>query len=179
MQIPPFNSDGLLPVGRFSCTITEARNLLLDESAFKESETRGQIWSSLLEFIEDIHSLEVKIISLFVSGTFCSTKLNPPDIDFSIIYAAESIRTPEEWAAFDAVIQSYKRSDPRLLDCYPLPWVPRGVGFKWHEPEYFCYRGAWDDFWQRNVPKDERTSPHRSHSIPLRGYLEVMVDGYE
>lgn len=60
------------------------------------------------------------------------------------------------------------------VDSYVLEWTPTpGPGVPVGARGYLEQRGYWDDLWVRVKDTDDRLD-----SIPRRGYLEVIVDGY-
>jgi len=64
------------------------------------------------------------------------------------------------------------------VDAFLIQWHPTGTQLG-GDPSYVGQRGTWDDFWQRKVAKPDRNPPQRAHAMPVRGYLEVIIDGYK
>ena len=67
------------------------------------------------------------------------------------------------------VIPFADKGDSYVLEWMPSPGHQRPVGA---EP-YYGNRGYWDNLWVR-----VRDSDQRLDSVPRRGYLEVILDGY-
>lgn len=74
------------------------------------------------------------------------------------------------------------KADGLNVDVFLVLWHPDGTemggGGREGQMRYAASRGKWDDFWQRKVDKADRATPQRSHSMPVRGYVEVVIDGY-
>jgi hypothetical protein len=71
------------------------------------------------------------------------------------------------------------KADGLQVDAFLIPWHPNGTDLGGGDRRaYATERTRWDDFWQRKVAKPDRNPPQRSHSMPVRGYLEVVIDGY-
>jgi hypothetical protein len=112
-------------------------------------------------------------------GSFLTDKDEPGDID--------SVYVVESWRVLGAKVDARKAqflqtvADKRVkdvfglqVDCFILEWVPRpGTNLVHWAAEYRESRGYWDDLWSR-----ERSTDQRENSVPQRGYVEVILDGY-
>jgi hypothetical protein len=116
----------------------------------------------------------------WLSGSFLTDKVEPNDLD--CVYLVESSNLAAAYS-----------SDPRkakflasvagsgvtaafglLVDSYILEWTPTaGVIPPVSPTSYLSGRGYWDDLWSR-----ERSNNTRESSVPRRGYVEVILDGY-
>lgn len=180
-MIPDLTEDGLLPVGRFQCTMDEVEQRFVNDEAFQDSETRRDIWTKFGVLLARAKNEKAKIPSAFVSGTFVTNKIDPSDIDASLLVDSSRVTNDQIrgriQTAVDVAAQTFK------LDVVSIWWSPQPVQFGWlgisqEAKLYVGQRGLWDDLWQRNVPKAERDPFQRHHAFPKRGYLEVMIDGY-
>ena len=124
-------------------------------------------------------SLPCAIPSVFVGGTFATTKPNPSDIDITFLVDRDSIAQLFSMQSIQDALKVIKAITNGKVDGYAIPWVPFNNPVSTvPEREYLAQRGWWDDWWQRDVLKADRTVFDRIHSFPKRGYLEVIIDGY-
>lgn len=180
-MIPDLTDAGLLPVGRFQCTMDEVERRFVWDAAFQTSTTRADIWTKFQVLVARAKNEKAKIPSAFVSGTFVTSKIDPSDIDASLLVDASRITSDQTRGKIDAAIAL--AADQFKLDVFLVWWSPEpvhaGSGALANEANvYLRDRGLWDDLWQRNVAKTERNPFQRHHAFPQRGYLEVMIDGY-
>lgn len=158
MPIPPFDSSGRLPSGRFPCTELEVKDVLVN--GFPGSATRLTIYDGWIGFRRAVTAL-LPIIMQWIDGSFVENKLNPNDLD---------LVTFVDGPTWDALPIDRRRVLGPLLtggpsckgawhcDCYSVTVVPR------HDPledAYLYTRGYWDRQWSEcrdDTPK---------------GYLEV------
>lgn len=175
----PMTSLGTLPMGRHHATLQEAENYCaLGDTALREA-----LWAEFEQLTNLVRGAVGRVPAAWLSGSFFSAKEKPGDIDVLYLLDRKEI---------DAVTDPDGRSLLGLLgkggavksalglrvDAYVLPWWPRvgtNQGTAGERPErYLQSRGYWDDLWCRL--RDENTSLAK---IPRRGYLEVIIDGYE
>jgi len=174
MPIPKFAGDGL-PLGRWPATPEEV------EAAFVagRSERRKKIWADWLMLTEAMRDVVGVMPAAWVSGSFLTLKDEPKDIDS--VYIVEfhrllAAKIDPDRARFLQVVAGSLVKDAFDIDVdsFILEWVPRaGVGRAGWAEGYLLDRGYWDDLWSR-----ERSADRRTDSVPRRGYLEVIVDGY-
>jgi hypothetical protein len=114
-----------------------------------------------------------------MSGSFLTNKPDPNDVDCVYVIDHEAwqkgLHTPAAGFLL-AVAQSDVKSLFGLhVDSYVLEWVPTaGATPTAAAQPYHMARGYWDDLWVR-----QRDLNPRLDAIPRRGYLEVMLDGYQ
>lgn len=77
----------------------------------------------------------------------------------------------------DKIVDDPKGALGLQVDAFLIPWHPDGTELG-GSPRYATERTRWDDFWQRKVAKADRNPPQRWHAMPVRGYVEVIIDGY-
>ena len=180
-MIPQFTDGGLLPVGRFQCSMDEVHSCFVAAERFATSTTRADVWNRIGGFLAEMAHLRARIPAMFLGGSFISGNVDPDDGDLSPLIDMSRIQSDNTRRA---IFQAIANSKAVLnLDIFPIRWVPedisraQGLGAPGVE-DYLKDRGQWDDFWQRQVPHRDRSAFVRSHAFPVRGYLEVIVDGY-
>ena len=169
--------DGHLPMGRWVCTPEEV------EAAFVALDTgvRGAIWADWLILKEALRGALGEVASCWMAGSFFSDKPVPGDID--CLWVVDGQKLFVALNAGDSALSTFlvncalgkvKAEYGLNIDSYMLEWLPtpgpdRLVGAR----AYYEDRGYWDNLWVRL-----RNSDQRLDSIPRRGYLEVILDGY-
>lgn len=174
-MIPPLDG-GRLPLGRWPASVEEVRGVFAGPGS---STRRQEVWEHWVQLTDAVRSIVGAIPAAWVSGSFLTDKLEPGDLD--CLYVIEGARLaaaaadPRHGPFLDLVARSQVKSTFGLLvDSFILEWVPTpGVGRSVGAAGYFADRGYWDDLWGR-----ERSTDPRDDSIPRRGYLEVILDGY-
>lgn len=175
---PDFDAAGNLPRGRWFFSLADAEARFVTASEFAGSCRRSMLWANLQTAIAAIHTLKVRIPSLFLGGSFSTHKLDPDDIDVTFIVDNSVIRNPQTWGRLEGYVGGLEKIGLGVQG-FLLPWGANGAEWELNQNlGYLAGRGKWDDWWQRDVPKLQRNSPVRSHSLPKRGYVEVEVDGY-
>lgn len=171
MPIPPLSS-GSLPMGRWACTEQEVGQ------AFTQGTGRGDIWSEWQQLTGALRQVVGGVAAAWLSGSFVTNKPDPGDIDcLYVIDTAHlaAVTDAQHQAFIDVVTRSRVKARFGLrVDSYILEWAP----YQGPQPPvwangYLQTRGYWDDFWGRIRDPDARLA-----SIPRRGYLEVILDGY-
>lgn len=84
MPLPPFTSDGLLPIGDYPMTLTELRESFLVTGHGVPSNTWDAVWREYL--VDNLTFLidqvwRIGITQIFVDGSFIEDKDHPHDID--------------------------------------------------------------------------------------------------
>jgi len=174
--VPEFEESGNLPRGRFCATAQEVHDVLVKGPEFTSSTTRDSIWDDFTLLVELIKRKRVHVPAAFIGGSFVTKALNPSDIDAAILIDTSRITNPATLAGVQQIVSKPKASGLKV-DAFLIQWHPDGTE-NGGDPSYLATRGKWDDFWQREVAKADRNNPQRSHSMPVRGYLEVILDGY-
>jgi hypothetical protein len=175
-MIPAFDSRGLLPPGRYRSTVDEVEATLIDAAAFAASVTRRQVWDDFVAVVDLLHNKRVRVPAAFLGGGFTTSALDPSDIDVTLLFDATRISSPATFAEINKITSNAKATGLKV-DAFTIPWWPdHRTGQS--QMTYRHDRGKWDDWWQRHVPKADRHPPQRHHAMPVRGYLEVILDGY-
>jgi hypothetical protein len=174
--IPDFEESGNLPRGRFCATVQEVQDVLVKGPDFTNSTTRDSVWDDFTLLVDLIRRKRVKVPAAFIGGGFVTKAVDPGDIDAAILIDTSRISNPATLTAVQQIVSNPKAKGLRV-DAFLINWHPDGSE-NGGDPSYLTNRGKWDDFWQRDVAKADRIPPQRSHAMPVRGYLEVILDGY-
>jgi hypothetical protein len=174
--IPDFEQNGNLPRGRFCATAQEVYDVLVKGREFTSSTTRDAIWDDFTLLVDSIKRKRVRTPAAFVGGGFVTKALDPTDIDAAILIDTSRIASPATLSGIHQIVTNSKAAGLKV-DAFLIQWHPDGSE-DGRDPSYLATRGKWDDFWQRDVAKADRPFPQRGHSMPVRGYLEVILDGY-
>lgn len=146
---------------------------------------RAELWAELVKAIAFTKQAVGSVAAVWVAGSFATTKADPGDIDTTFIIEQSAFnralknQAQAQWVGLLAN-NSLPPQDFRL-DTFVVPWrvmpdIKRGMT---RAEAYFAERGHWDDFWQRQRTGPKGSASVRSDAIPRRGYLEVIVDGYQ
>lgn len=175
----PALDKGHLPMGRHVCTLSEVEREYVPDSP---TDQRREIWNQWIALTSALRSVLGEVAACWLSGSFFSSKDVPGDID--CLYVVDAARLAKVSASEDAghaglvraaAFGLIKDETGLLIDSYILEWVPT-PGVERSNPAQDAYhadRGYWDDLWVRVRDDDQRLD-----SIPRRGYLEVLIDGY-
>lgn len=185
-----FGQNGFLPPGRYSCTLTDAEDLLVHHPDFQGSTTRSAIWNNLFDFLAAFTAVEEKhkaslpgplIDRIWLGGSFVSKKLDPNNADCTLWLNGEVVQALKgrEGSGLlgksrDHWLRTYGVS-ALIAHFYPVVKVFDERKLTSHELDYLRDRGRWDDWWQRTrAPGIGETV---LASVPAkRGYLEVKLD---
>lgn len=174
MALPPLQS-GDLPPGRWVCSPSDV------EAAFVHGQDpiRAQIWADWQTLVGVLRQIVGHLPAAWLSGSFVTSKAVPGDLDTVFIVDVADLRRVLATNSRDAkllqlVASGGAKAQLNLnLDAFVLPWDPKPGSQDDASDDYYRYRGYWDDLWVRRRDPDPRLD-----SIPRRGFLEVIVDGY-
>ncbi|MGN2635818.1 DUF6932 family protein [Nocardia takedensis] len=190
MVIPAFDSEsGHLPPGRYSCTLEEVEEHLVSGERFKSSSNRGALFGGLLRYLLDWGEVPRKtgvgdpiLRSVWMAGSFVSPKLEPGDLDLTVIIdggTADAMRGKPGSKAIRDLTQHRDGVKQRYgLEVFTLRWHPvvhlhqANPALSAAELAYLSDRGRYDDWWQR-CRLDEADLPSVESCASRRGYLEV------
>lgn len=181
-MIPQLTADGFLPPGRYPATLRDVHGRFVLAAEFTKSEPRIDIWNRFTSALDLLKELPCRYPMALLGGSFTTSKLDPGDIDASVLVDRTTAATDELRAELD---QRFNLIQNDLdLDVFPVWWVPTNGAAPPNDTDhpsthYLLYRGYWDDWWPRYVPKPERNPFQRHHAFPRRGYLEVTIDGFQ
>lgn len=140
---------------------------------------RVDIWSEWQQITNALRRVVGGVAAAWVSGSFISDKPNPADIDCLYVVdtarLAVAVQDPRNAGLMDVIARSGVKATFGLrVDSYVLEWMPfPGASPPVGTEVYLRTRGYWDDLRGRTRDSDDRLA-----SIPRRGYLEVILDGY-
>lgn len=175
MPIPAL-TNGVLPMGRWACSPQEVH----DQFVRGLSSERAAIWTDWVDLVAALRAIVGRVPAAWLSGSFLTSKPVPGDMDSVFLIDAQHLTSVLQTNAADAKVLGFLASGQaksRLgvnVDSYILPWDPMPGPQENASDEYYRYRGYWDDLWVR-----QRDSDPRLDSIPRRGFLEVIIDGYQ
>jgi hypothetical protein len=169
--------------------------MLVSASEFEDSATRSRLWDGLHGYLDPFLTLEDTyastlgdlslIHSLWLGGSFVSAKLDPANIDATLLIdtrAERAVRGKPGSKWLTTAFQSRSRMrekfgvSPLRIGYQPVPHVFEPERFTPDERTYFTERGVWDDWWQRcRLPDTDDRSPSEDSAAPARGYLEVRL----
>nr|WP_220511225.1 hypothetical protein [Streptomyces sp. SID7804] len=193
--MPSFTVTGFLPLGRFSVSFGDAESLLVSAPEFADSATRTGLWDGLHDYLDRFLTLEDTyhdvlqglplIHRLWLGGSFVSTKVDPGNIDATLLIDVRAERAvrgrpgskwlTDAFKSRDSIRRKYGVS-PVRVGYQPVGHVFRPEHMTAEERTYFMHRGVWDDWWQRcRLPDQADRSPSEASAVPARGYLEVRL----
>jgi hypothetical protein len=137
MPIPPFNEDGLLPVGLHDCTFRD-----LDDRFGRDqwvgnrlSSQRSKLFSLFQDYLSKLRK-ELEVAEVIIDGSFVTAKPDPNDIDL-IVVMAEKHDFGQELRPFEYNLLSARRVQQSHK--FDLRVVPFG-GQAYHEAVEFFSR---------------------------------------
>lgn len=174
---PPKLVDGQIPMGRWVCTVDEAET----EYVTGRAGDREAIWSEWQRLTRAVKQAVGEVAACWLSGSLFTDKPDPADIDCVYVIDTDQLHVA---AAADPRVAAFlvrvasgrvKHVYGMRVDSFILEWIPTsGPARTPGAEQYFEDRGYWDDLWSRVKDADLRLD-----SIPRRGYLEVIIDGYK
>lgn len=172
MALPPLH-NGALPHGRWSCEPADV------EAAFVHglAPERQRIWDDWVMLTDTLRSVVGRVPAAWLSGSFLTDKPVPGDLDsvYVVDTADYQASISDPMRQFVAVVARNQVKDVLnvKVDSFILEWDPTPGSDPSSSGSYYRYRGYWDDLWVRQRDLDPRLE-----SIPRRGYVEVILDGY-
>lgn len=154
----------------------------VDHQDVADSLTRAMIWSDFQRATGKLREV-IPVCAIWIGGSFVSAKVDPSDIDVIYIVSAHGYAQLQDDKARRRVALFSKAGELKAkgirVDSYVLNWTPIAEPHPdnpAHTP-YLKWRGYWDDFLQRHT-LDKNQPLDRLSSVPARGYLEVIADGF-
>lgn len=181
-MIPELTADGFLPLGRYRATEGEIEDRFVTGIP---TPRRAEVWSHWLQATSHLRAL-VPVCAAWLGGSFLSQKPEPDDVDVLYVIGSRELlaarfgnpAAANVLAAFSTARQVRAMSGLRV-DTFIHSWtrnsstdLPRLT-----HGESYMGRGYWDELWSRrlNGPKGSRSD---ADAVPSRGFLEVVLDGY-
>ncbi|MFD0315753.1 DUF6932 family protein [Streptomyces flavalbus] len=175
-MLPAFTSNGFLPQGRYSISLSEAEEILVTAEEFRASATRHALWDGLHDYLDRFLTLEdvyadlldglTLVHRLWLGGSYVSTKLNPRNIDVALL-----IDTRAEFAVRGKPgskwLTTAFKSRSSMRDKFGVSPVRIG------------YRPVVHVFRPERMTSQDRTcfteAPSEASAAPARGCLEVRL----
>ncbi|MCQ2737437.1 MAG: hypothetical protein MJ224_02395 [archaeon] len=88
-----FNEKGLLPPGCHEITLPEIKSIFVD--GFPDSRTRQSRYECFLKMYKELLFNVKSCIRILIDGSFVTDKLNPYDVDFSIVIDSSRLSDEE------------------------------------------------------------------------------------
>lgn len=182
-MIPALDAvTGHLPPGRYRCATTDVKARFVDGLHPR----RAVVWNDWQHVTETVQRL-TGVCAVWLSGSFVSAKADPDDIDCLYLLPEDKVNQVRLLNPAGALFLSRLAMGRELrnlfnvaVDTYLLSWRPNPKMSARDDldRQYQRQRGHWDDFWQRLRSGAKGNPPSLSDALPRRGYLEVMVDGF-
>lgn len=164
-MIPEFTPEGVLPVGRYKCSLEEVEARFCGAGS---SLQRQGVWADFLKLTAILRSV-AHAPAAWLGGSFTTAKADPGDVD--VLYLVDLVADhPSAHQILDLVTS---RTHGLRVDSYVLGYQPDDAPDV-ASSRYLPLRGYWDDWWGRY--RDPDPSVNR---LTRRGYLEVTLDGYQ
>jgi len=186
-MIPNLEPSGHMPPGRYRCDLSQVQSRFRDHSEFTRSTTRRDIWD---EWARATAALRwaVPVAAVWLGGSYISNTADPADLDTVYVVSSfelAAVQTDQQRNRVVALFAGGKLVHAQTglrVDSYILPWKsnPRSSPQDGGDNMYLRRRGYWDDFWQR-ISSGPRSAvnPPPENARPRRGYLEVILDGFD
>ncbi|MDR0593747.1 MAG: hypothetical protein LBG60_10930 [Bifidobacteriaceae bacterium] len=186
MTIPQFDDEGFLPPGRYRALGDEVRARFVDP--YPPDSPRRAIWEDWLTVTELLKATVGTVCAAWIGGSFLSAKPAPDDIDSLYVVPEASLAAIAETDPRAKTLQLVTGHGPHgiraryglRVDTYLLSWAlnPAGAPRTQADVLYCQWRGYWDDFWLRRRSGAKMDVPRPEDALPRRGYVEVILDGY-
>ena len=103
-----FDENGnLAPEGIHLLTIDEAEEILVLHSQFANSITRELLWDNLQRYNQLLLEYIDTVFEQWICGSFCSTKINPEDIDIVCFLSRSAQQQAEKTDGTAAVVDFF------------------------------------------------------------------------
>lgn len=176
----------MLPLGRYTCDLSEFENTFVLGAQFAGSTSRQILFSDLLaatQYLREQFSKDL-VERAWIGGGFTTTKKEPSDIDVTFILNDNAFsdlsKTKQDklgkllraggFKAIGLSVDGFMMVRERIAQ----PWSGAGLGAD--GSGYFPIRGAWDDWWSRDrAHAPAGAEPILADAEPVRGYVEVMI----
>lgn len=166
-------SYNVLPPGRYKTSFSEVQDIFVPN----DNDRRIGIWHDFLLATEFLQKALGGMHSVWIGGSFTTSKSDPSDIDVTYVVKYETYLQAKENEYGKAALSILGSRGPQPevfehVDAY-LITMPPTDGL--NEPAWYMQdRGYWDQFWSKTRYDDRSNCPY-----PQRGYLEVIFDDAE
>lgn len=189
-----WGENGFLAPGRYRLDPEQAEQQLVHDPRFASSETRQSLWQGMETYLSRFFDLEDRhravagdrslIHALWLGGSYVSTKLNPQNIDLTVLIDEGAVAAMRGLEGTRWLASAFNRKarlaelgvSPLRVGYRPIVSVFRSERLDPTEQKYLRERGAWDDWWQRCRPDGvDKSEPTLHSAAPRRGYVEVTL----
>lgn len=150
-MIPPFTTDGVLPLGRHIADVAEVEIRLV--TAFADSLTRSDLYDGLRRRREELLDI-VDVESEWVDGSFVTARRDPGDVDVVTFVGESDLQAlePTERERLSQLTGNAGGGGPHARlsfggDCYLVASVPPGHV---SHSRYVAVRDYWHRWWSRH-----------------------------
>jgi hypothetical protein len=193
--LPDLTENGHLPVGRWPATFDELYEAFVTHPRFAGSETRRQVWAGLTVYLRRWETFrqrlnhllgeETLIKCLWLGGSFISGKINPHNLDLTVIVNGDFLGTCQGTPGLhiNSTIRDLTNRNkiepelgvtPTLVRYRYVGSLFRAANWSDQQKDYLMRRGMWDDWWLRTRPEGEDKGPPTVQTGGWkRGYVEV------
>ena len=164
----------LIP-GRYPCTFDDIA------AHWGFNAHRIALLDELKRFVAEVQ-LIVPVASVWIAGSYLTSKDDPSDIDITLVISEDAINNVSGQLRALLTVQGMHQLAQHLnvrVDPYVLPWMHL-IAPDPNLPDqarYYVTRGYWDDWWVRFRDKSVAESAE-VQALPRMGYLEVILNGY-
>ncbi|WP_115790012.1 DUF6932 family protein [Arthrobacter silvisoli] len=174
-------SDDFLAPGRHRWTMEQVAEKYCPPADYGITH-RQEVWSHFQQTTSWLRSV-VPVAAVWIGGSFLSSKEKPSDVDaVYIVRAKEYDQLQDEQAKQTVGLFAgggvFKQKG-LCVDSYVLPWRPRPSNGPETDRDHIelANRGYWDD-WLQRYKADRKTLATEEDALPVRGYVEVVLDGF-
>lgn len=167
-----------LPEGRYRASVDAVRG------AFATSEYRNVLLDEWVAATEMLRSV-VPVCAAWLGGSFFTGKPDPSDIDSIYFVDEQHLQglSEDQMNVLNAFANAgvVEQFTGLRVDSYVVAWSANATPRR-DEPrhrQYYEQRGYWDDLWSKKRTGPQGSAPLRLDSHPRRGYVEVILDGYD
>jgi len=187
-NLPDFDENGNIPSGCHICHINEFKKKFVD--SFTESKSRQSRFDGFLDYSRHICINIDKKNKFVINGSYTTTKNNPHDIDFLIVFNALQLNEDEcefsknEFKKQKALnkqrhiaVELAKRGLIDINDVYCCDWYPlyqRDSDDEKYD-DYLADKDYWLDCWGTSR-KDENGEEHPKGFIILELDLKLVEE---
>jgi len=155
----------LVPDQDLACTLEEMRRVFV--TGFPVSDTRLVIFEKFTEFCKELLLvMEAKTLSIWVNGSFVTTKIAPKDIDVVIFWNSNFIISKQVVLASLAYPESFKKHG---IDAYFVFVYPEGHPKRFETVADMAY-------WMYQFTK---TKPDHRRNSYRKGFLTLNISADE
>lgn len=132
-------------------------------SDFPTSTTRALIFENFLAYLEEVGKLQFGSLSVWVNGSFVTSKLNPNDLDVVLFLDSQTFR--RSFSAFEK-LKGKTWHKERKIDAYFVEVFPKD------SPDYARFTNSDRLEWRETFSNSRR---HRDGRRYPKGFIELQL----